>query len=75
MEHFFTILIPIAAVAVVVSLAKRTASRTFKCKHCSKEFQIKWTKLLVTEHSGDDYKLLCPHCNTKGWCTAQTKIK
>lgn len=75
MEHFFTILIPITMVAIVVILAKRTASRNFKCKHCSKDFHIKWAKLLVTEHSGDDYKLLCPHCNTKGWCTAQPKNK
>ena len=43
MEYLFTLLIPIVAVTIVVILAKHIASHTFKCKHCSKEFHIKWS--------------------------------
>ena len=73
MEHLFTVLIPIVAVAIVVILAKRIASHTFKCKHCSTEFSIKWHKVIVTEHSDNEYMLVCPCCNTKDWCTEQAK--
>ena len=73
MEYWFWILIPIAAVTVIVILAKGIAAQVFKCKHCQKEFRIPWTKVIVTEHSGNDYKLLCPHCRIKGWCTGQGK--
>ena len=75
MEYLLTILIPVAALAVIVILAKGIASNFFKCKHCGKEFSIKWTKVIITEHSGNNYKLLCPHCNTKDWCTTQPKSK
>lgn len=73
MEYLFTVLIPIVAVAIVVILSKRIASHTFKCKRCSKEFNIKWSKVIVTEHSDNEYMLVCPYCETKGWCTEQPK--
>ena len=75
MEYLFTLLIPTVAVTIVVILAKRIASHTFKCKHCAKEFHIKWSKVLVTEHSDNEYMLVCPHCKTKDWCPEQTKNK
>ena len=71
MEHLFTVLIPIVALAIVVILAKCIASHTFKCKHCSKEFNIKWLKVVVTEHFDNEYMLVCPYCKTKDWCTEQ----
>ena len=71
MEYLFAVLIPVVAVVIVVVVAKRIASHTFKCTHFSKEFKIKWSKVLVTEHSGNEYMLLCPYCNTKDWCTEQ----
>ena len=71
MEYLFAVLIPIVAVAIVVILAKRIASHSFKCKHCSKEFNIKWSKVVITEHSGNEYLLVCPYCKTKDWCTEQ----
>ena len=71
MEHLFAALIPIVAVAIVVILAKRIASHSFKCKHCFKEFNIKWSKVVITEHSGNEYLLVCPYCKTKDWCTEQ----
>ena len=73
MELFFTILIPIIGAAIIVIIAKNTASHTFKCKNCQGEFKIKWTKVITTVHSGKDYMLVCPHCNTKGMCTEQLK--
>ena len=69
MALFFTILIPVLAMASIVVLSKRIASHTFKCKHCSKEFHIKWSKVPVTKHFGNEYMLECPHCKTKDWCT------
>ena len=73
MELFFTILIPIAAVAIVAILAIIIASHNFKCKHCSAEFKIKWTKVLYTAHSSNEYMLECPCCKVKDWCIKQNK--
>ena len=73
MEYLFAALIPIVAVVIVVVLAKRIASHTFKCKHCSEEFGIKWFKVIVTEHSDDEYMLVCPNCKAKDWCIEQSK--
>ena len=73
MEYLFVLLIPVIAVTIVVILAKRIASHTFKCKHCSKKFNINWYNVIVTEHSGNEYMLVCPCCNTKGWCTEQPR--
>ena len=71
MDYLFTLLILMVAVTTVVILAKRIASHTFKCKNCSEEFNISWTKVIVTEHSDNEYMLVCPCCKTKGWCTEQ----
>ena len=68
MEYFFTALIPVLAVICIVIVAKRIASHAFRCKHCSHKFHIPWQKVLFSIHSGDDYMLVCPHCNTKDWC-------
>ena len=73
MEYWIAILIPILAVAVVVICAKGAAAHLFRCKHCGKSFSIPWTKVLVTEHSGDEYRLTCPHCSTKDWCAQEPK--
>lgn len=73
MEYLFIVAIPIVALAIVVILAKRIASHTFKCKHCSREFSIKWSQVVITEHSGSEYKLLCPFCKVRDWCTEQLK--
>ena len=69
MEYVFTLLMPLIAVVFIYIICKRIASHTFVCKHCSKAFNIKWYQALVSEHSGDKYKLVCPCCKTKGWCT------
>ena len=71
MEYFISALIPIVAVAIIVIFAKRIALSAYKCKHCSKEFNIKWSKMIVTVHSGSAYLLVCPYCKTKDWCTKQ----
>ncbi len=71
MEYVISVLIPIIAIAIVVILSKRIASHTFKCKHCSEEFNIKWSRVVITEHSGNEYMLVCPHCKTKDWCEEQ----
>ncbi len=69
MDILFTMLIPLVAVAVIVIVAIRIASHTFKCKHCSGEFKIKWSRVLTTMHSDHEYMLECPHCKTKDWCS------
>ena len=55
MEYLFITLILIVAVTIIVILAKRIASHPFRCKHCSKEFSIKWSKVMVTEHFENEY--------------------
>ena len=73
MEYWIALLIPILAAAVIVLLAMRVASHSFQCKHCAGQFHIRWGRVLITVHSGSGYKLVCPHCGTKGWCVAQPK--
>ena len=73
MKYLLTALILIAAAAIIVILARRIASHTFRCRHCSKDFNIKWTRVVVTEHSDNEYMLVCPYCKTKDWCTQQPK--
>ena len=72
MEHFFTVLIPILAAAVVILVAKRIASHPFRCRHCSETFRIKWQRVLLAKHMEKEYLLACPHCKIKDWCTEQT---
>ena len=71
MTYLWIGLLFIAAAIVIIVVAKRTAAHRFKCKHCAKEFKIKWTKAIITEHSGSEYKLKCPFCQTNGWCIEQ----
>ncbi len=73
MDYLLTALIFIISATVVVLIAKNIASHKFKCRHCSKEFCINWYKVIVTEHSGNEYRLVCPFCKTKDWCTEQLK--
>ena len=73
---FLFIAVPFIIVIIVITIvAKRIASHNFKCKHCNKEFCINWYKVIFTEHSSDEYRLVCPFCNTKDWCTEQPKHK
>ena len=73
MWYLWTALVLVAGAVVVIVTARHTASHPFRCRHCGKTFSIKWTKVLTTIHSGNDYKLECPHCKTKDWCTQQPK--
>lgn len=68
MEYVFTLVVPLIAVVVIYIICKQIASHTFVCKHCAKEFTIKWYQVLVSEHSSNDYKLVCPYCKSKSWC-------
>ena len=74
MEYLFAVLIPVVAVVVVVMLAKRIAEHTFRCRHCSRVFNIKWASVIVTEHVDDEYMLVCPYCKIKDWCTEQPEL-
>ena len=71
MAYLLTALIPIAAVAVIVILAKGVAKGSFRCSRCGGTFRIRWQRVLITEHDGDTYLLTCPQCNTKTPCTKQ----
>ena len=73
MENVFGILFILFAVLVVIVVAKRFAKHPFKCKNCGGEFYIKWQKIIITQHVGDEYFLLCPHCKTICWCVKQAK--
>ena len=71
MEFLWPGLCLATAGAVVVVLAHRIAAHRFRCKHCAGEFRIPWHRVLRTEHSGSNYKLVCPYCKTKDWCAMQ----
>ena len=71
MEYLLTILIPIAAIAIIVICAKRIAFHAFQCKHCAKVFHIPWQTVVIAKHIGNEYMLVCPDCKTKDWCTEQ----
>lgn len=69
MDFLFIALVVIIVAVIVVLIAKKIASHKFKCKHCSKEFNIKWYRVIITEHSDNEYRLVCPFCKIKDWCT------
>ena len=71
MDFLGIALIFIVAAIVIVLTARKIASHTFKCRHCSKAFHIQWTKVIFAEHSGREYRLVCPFCKTKDWCSEQ----
>lgn len=73
MDFILIALIFVAAAAVVVLIAKNIASHKFKCRHCSKDFYVKWPKIIVTEHSDSAYRLVCPFCNVEDWCAEQSQ--
>ena len=73
MEYLFVIPVAVVAAVIVVIFAKYIALHTFKCKHCSKEFKLKWWTVVVSEHSGNEYMQVCPYCKTKDWCTELPK--
>lgn len=73
MDLLIIALILLLAGAVVYLFAKNIASHNFRCRHCSREFRIAWPKAIITEHSGSEYKLVCPFCKAKDWCSKQLK--
>lgn len=72
MDFLFVVLPFVIAVIVIVVVAKKITLHSFKCKHCSKEFHVNWPRVIITEHSGSEYRLVCPFCKIKDWCTEQT---
>lgn len=73
MSFLFIAFVFMLVSTVVVLAAKKTASHKFKCRHCSEEFYINWPVVIITEHSDSEYRLVCPFCKTKDWCTQQPK--
>ena len=73
MDFLLIALIFVVAATVVVLIAKNIASHKFQCRHCSKAFYVKWPKIIIIEHSGSEYRLVCPFCKVKDWCTEQSK--
>ena len=71
MEYLFAVLVPAIAVAVVIIVARSVAAHDFKCRHCGNIFKIKWTRVLITEHADKEYRLTCPHCAKRDFCTEQ----
>lgn len=59
---------------VCIIFAMKLSQHIFRCKHCSKEFKIKWTKLIFVTHCDDEYTVKCPYCKEKG-CIVQSDDK
>lgn len=62
-------------VVLVIIIAKIQSGKYFLCKHCSKEFKVKWTQLVFETHALDEHKLTCPYCKTKDFCKYIEKNK
>lgn len=55
----------LAAIVAIFIVAKDLSKNLFKCKHCAKEFNVKWTKLVFVMHSDNEYSIECPYCHKK----------
>jgi len=66
------LLVTIAA-AVCLIIARILSRHRFRCRHCGKVFQPKWTQMLFEIHALNDYKLVCPSCGVKDFCEDQGK--
>ena len=75
MEYIFAALVPVIAAAVIILIAMYVAAHSFRCRHCGRTFRIKWTRVLITEHSDNEYMLTCPHCGERDFCTEQSVKK
>ncbi|MBR3419363.1 hypothetical protein [Ruminococcus flavefaciens] len=61
-----TVIVILAALIACILWAMQLSKRSFQCKSCSKEFKVKWNKLLFAIHSDEYYEIKCPFCGNKG---------
>lgn len=57
--------------ALVVGQAHALSRCRFWCKSCGELFALPWTKLILRQHVNEEWRLTCPRCGHKGWCTAR----
>lgn len=51
---------------VLVLIKGLTLSKhKFKCSQCNKEFYPKWYQVMFETHSGEYFRIKCPHCKKK----------
>lgn len=66
MELIVIVSFPILAAIIAMPIyAKNLSKNTFQCKHCEKEFNVNWKKLVFAVHANDEYSVECPCCNKK----------
>ncbi len=63
----------LAAIVTVLIYVKSLSKNIFKCKHCAKEFNVNWTKLVFVIHADNEYSVECPYCNKKGCIMQKSK--
>lgn len=63
----------LAAIIAALIILKNLSKKSFKCKHCAKEFNVKWTELVFVTHYDDEYSIKCPYCNKKGSIVQKNK--
>lgn len=61
----------VPSVLIITFMCRKIASHTFKCSNCAHEFRISAVKILITEHSDDNYITECPECKNKCICIKQ----
>lgn len=76
MEIIFMICITFVIVIAVFTclfIAKKQSKHYFKCKHCGKMFQPKWTQMLFEIHSLNEHNIECPYCKVMDFCEDKGK--
>lgn len=67
MDVIIVLIVVLVSLVIAYVLAIRQISQhTFQCKHCLKDFKVKWSRLLFVTHADNEYNIECPHCGKKG---------
>ncbi len=64
----------VLAAGVVLLIARRLSGHTFACRHCGRTFSPDWKQMIFEIHALDAYKIRCPHCRVKDFCTDRGRI-
>lgn len=65
-EIIITAVVILAGLLASALYLRQLTKHKFQCEACSKEFNVKWSRLLYAVHFNDHYEIRCPYCNNKG---------
>lgn len=62
----------IIAALVIGITAENVRKTVYVCPHCGGRFKPGWRGVFAP-HIQDEYKLKCPHCQKRDWCSPSYK--